>query len=127
VVKTCGKNHVENHPVRTPKHTEIRHKTFYAVMGIPKDVRTSFGGKLRFIQSLKTDSFAEAEDRSILVVHQWKRLIAEARSGRVNPASHSTTSFDRTPTLTSVVDKACYTPPETVVEPVTCSPLSPLI
>jgi len=105
--------------VRTPKHTEIRHKTFYAVLGIPKDVRTSFDGKLRFIQSLKTDSFAEAEDRSILVVHQWKRLIAAARSGRVNPASHSTTSFDRTPTLTSVVDKACYTPSETVVEPVT--------
>jgi len=108
---------VENYPLRTPKHTEVRHKTFYAVLSIPKDVRPSFGGKIRFIQSLKTDSFTEAEDRSILVVHQWKRLIAAARSGRVNPSSHSTTSFDRTPTLTSIVDKACYMPLETVIEP----------
>ena len=65
--------------MRTPKHTEVRHKTFYAVLGIPKDVRPAFGHKLRLIQSLKTDSFAEAEDRSVLVVHQWKRLIAKAR------------------------------------------------
>ena len=123
-VKTCGKHHVENYPVRAPKHTEIRYKTFYAVLGIPKDVRPAFGGKLRFIQSLRTDSFAEAEDRSVLVVHQWKRLIAAARQGRdtliaeaqAEDRSPDDLKFDRIPTPRRDLEKACYTPPEADVE-----------
>lgn len=67
--------------MRKPKHTEIRYKTFYAVLGIPKDVRHKLGGKLRFMQSLKTDSFAEAEKRVVPVVQNWRSLIETARSG----------------------------------------------
>ena len=52
-------------------------KTYYAVMQVPKDLHATFG-KRKFIQTLETHNFAEAEIRKLPHVHRWKSLIKAA-------------------------------------------------
>lgn len=54
-------------------------KTYYAVMQVPKDLHATFG-KRKFIQTLETHNFAEAEIRKLPHVHRWKSLIKAARA-----------------------------------------------
>ena len=56
-----------------------RYRKWYAMLEIPAAVRGHFDGKLRFVQSLKTDSESEAHRRALPIVSMWKRRIADAR------------------------------------------------
>src|SRR5262249_33905797 len=56
-----------------------RYRRWYAILEIPAAVRGHFDGKLRFVQSLKTESESEAHRRALPLVSLWKRRIAEAR------------------------------------------------
>ena len=42
------------------RHIQKRHRTWYATLDIPADVRAHFGGKRRFFKSLETHSEAQA-------------------------------------------------------------------
>jgi len=53
-------------------------ETWYAVLDIPKALRPIFG-KVRFKQTLKTQSKAEAQQRVLGVIHAWRQQIEEAR------------------------------------------------
>lgn len=64
-----------------PKYLQQRRRRWYAVLDIPKDVRPTFGGHPRFVQSLETESLSEAEIRVLRVVAGWKEQIAIARRG----------------------------------------------
>jgi hypothetical protein len=54
-------------------------KTYYAVMQVPKDLHVTLGKK-KFIQTLETHNFAEAEIRKLPHIHRWKSLIKAARA-----------------------------------------------
>lgn len=57
---------------------ELRHRTFFAYLDVPKDVRTRLGRRV-FRTTLQTDSRAVAERRAALLISQWKSEIAQAR------------------------------------------------
>lgn len=67
------------------KHIELRANTWYAVLVIPKDVR-SILDKFKFFKSLETTSKKEACQRAAPLVALWKSQIDEARGnvGAVN-------------------------------------------
>ena len=56
--------------------------TFYAGLDNPKDVRTWFDGKPRFVVSLHSTSLQDAEAKKWSYVLHWKKLIEDCRSGR---------------------------------------------
>lgn len=56
-----------------------RHRTWYAALDIPKDVRPKFGRKPRFVTSLKTDSERRARILAAPIVADWKAQIEAAR------------------------------------------------
>lgn len=57
---------------------EKRHRTYFAYLDIPKDVRKAIGRRV-YRQTLKTDSRSVAERRAAPIVAQWKAEIARAR------------------------------------------------
>lgn len=59
-------------------HLQQRRRRWYAVMHVPPDVRNAFG-KRKFVQSLKTQSEAQAQRLAGPVVAHWKELIRQAR------------------------------------------------
>jgi integrase len=59
-------------------YLQLRGKTWYAVLDVPKDVRDILG-KTKFKQSLKTHSRKEAKPLAHLQVASWKRQIEIAR------------------------------------------------
>ncbi|PPC99528.1 MAG: hypothetical protein CTY35_03980 [Methylotenera sp.] len=67
------------------KHIELRANTWYAVLVIPKDVR-SILDKFKFFKSLETTSKKEARQRAAPLIALWKSQIDEARGnvGAVN-------------------------------------------
>lgn len=67
---------------KNPPYLQYRRRRWYAVMEIPKDVRHKFDGKARFLESLKTESLSEAEQRKWLVIANWKAEIEAARTGQ---------------------------------------------
>lgn len=60
-------------------YLQLRGKTWYAVLDVPKDVRDIIG-KTKFKQSLKTHSRKEAKPLANLLVASWKQQIEIARS-----------------------------------------------
>lgn len=68
-----------------PRYIEKRRKRWYAVLDVPKDVRKSIGLN-RFVQSLETESEANALLRAGVLVERWKKEISVARSGDLEPA-----------------------------------------
>ena len=60
-------------------YLQKRGRRYYAILEIPKALRPRFGKKVRFVQSLKTDSLAQAERRVLQVVAGWKRQLEEAK------------------------------------------------
>lgn len=60
-------------------YLQLRGKTWYAVLDVPKDVRDIIG-KTKFKQSLKTLSRKEAKPLANLLVASWKQQIEIARS-----------------------------------------------
>ena len=59
------------------KHIELRANTWYAVLVIPKDVR-SILDKFKFFKSLETTSKKEACQRAAPLIALWKSQIDEA-------------------------------------------------
>ena len=64
-----------------PKYLIQRRRVWFAIMEIPKPLRSKFG-KVRFKQTLETESLSVAERRVMPVVAHWKRLIDLAKSNR---------------------------------------------
>ena len=62
----------------TPKFLLKQRQGWYAVLEIPKALRNYFG-KVRFKQSLETDSLSVANSRVLPVVAEWKKQIAIAK------------------------------------------------
>ena len=57
---------------------ELRHRTYFAYLDVPKDVRDAIGRRV-FRQTLQTDSRSVAERRAAPLIGQWKAEIARAR------------------------------------------------
>lgn len=66
-------------------HLEKRRRLWYAVLDVPTAQRPLIGKK-RFVQSLGTDSLSVAKTRVLPIIHGWKMLIEEAKSGVVGAA-----------------------------------------
>lgn len=64
-----------------PQYLERRRRRWYAKLTVPEDVRDVIG-KLRFVESLKTESRSVAEQRALLVIHKWKSEIDRARAAK---------------------------------------------
>lgn len=62
-------------------HIEQRHNTFYATLYIPKALRPMFGGKVKFQQTLKTDSRSKAIRLAAPIVALWKAEIERTKRG----------------------------------------------
>ena len=61
-----------------PKFLLKQRQGWYAVLEIPKALRKHFG-KVRFKQSLETDSLSIANSRVLPVIAEWKQQIAIAK------------------------------------------------
>lgn len=57
---------------------ELRHRTYFAYLDVPKDVRKGLRRRV-FRQTLKTDSRSVAERRAAPLIAQWKAEIARRR------------------------------------------------
>jgi hypothetical protein len=57
---------------------EQRNGLWYAVVTIPQDLRQTLGA-VKFIQSLKTHSKAEAQLKAYPLITRWKAEIKKAR------------------------------------------------
>lgn len=63
----------------TKNHLQKRRRRWYALLDVPKDVQGSIG-RIRFLQSLKTESETEAQRRAAPVVAKWRAQIERARA-----------------------------------------------
>ena len=70
-----------------PQFLEKRRRRWYAVLDVPADARKAVGKK-RLVQSLETDSLAQAQIRVLGVVQGWKEQIEALRAS----GSHATGS-----------------------------------
>lgn len=57
--------------------------TWYVRMAVPADVRHAFGGRAKLIKTTGTSNRAEAMDRRLPILAQWKAQIAAARERKV--------------------------------------------
>lgn len=73
-------------------HLELRYKTYYAVLYIPKDVVPALG-KTKFTQSTKTGDKRLAAARARALVINWKQQIALARNESPDPIITSALSL----------------------------------
>ncbi len=64
-----------------PSYIERRRRLLYAKLNIPEDVRDVLG-KMRFVQSLKTDSRSTAERYVTSLITRWKMQIDRARASK---------------------------------------------
>ncbi len=62
-----------------PSHLELRHKTYYALLVVPKDVRHLIK-KTKFFKSTQTSNLKEAEARAATWVFKWKQAIEKERA-----------------------------------------------
>jgi integrase len=65
-------------------HVELRHNTYFAILYIPKDVR-SILGKVKFYKSTETRDLILAEKRAAAYVLGWKQQINDARFKTEDP------------------------------------------
>jgi integrase len=65
-------------------YIELRHKTYFAVYYVPKDVRHIIN-KAKFYKSLKTSDLRTAEIRAQALVLAWKNEVANARATADDP------------------------------------------
>ena len=66
-----------------PSYIQKRANRFYAVMEIPKALRSHFAGKPRFLKSLDTDSLTVARRRVGPIVATWLADLERAKGGPV--------------------------------------------
>ena len=65
-------------------HLELRYKTYYAVLFVPKDVRHIIG-KVKFYKSTQTSSLKIAQQRATAFVLGWQSQIDNARYEAEDP------------------------------------------
>lgn len=56
--------------------------TWYVRLAIPADVRHAFGGRVKLIRTTGTSNRAEAMDRRLPILAEWKSAIVAARAGK---------------------------------------------
>ncbi len=71
-----------------PQHLELRYRTYFALLTIPKDVQFILGKK-RFFQTTQTGDIRIAQAKANLLVIKWKAAIAEARNRSDDPILNS--------------------------------------
>ncbi len=67
-----------------PAHLELRYKTYFAVLYVPRDVRFIIG-KTKFSRSTETGNLRTAEQRASAFVLGWKAEILSARHEAPDP------------------------------------------
>lgn len=77
VVNLCGLSY--RGVPRLPSYLQKRFRRWYAVLEIPKGLRSHLEGKPRFVKSLETDSRSIALRRAAPIVARWKQEIEQAR------------------------------------------------
>jgi len=75
------------------EHLEKRRRLWYGVLDVPIAQRGVLG-KRRFVESLGTDSLSVAKIKVLPVLHAWRVLIEEAKSGKTG-ASQFTHFIDK--------------------------------
>ncbi len=64
-----------------PTYLQKRRRRWYAIMEIPAALRPAFAGKVRFVQSLETESVTDARQKVHGVVADWVAALERARRG----------------------------------------------
>jgi integrase len=62
------------------RYIQKRRQRWYAVLDIPSDLRASFNGRPRFVESMKTGNEAKAVLRAAPKIALWKLQIAKAKA-----------------------------------------------
>lgn len=75
-------------------HLELRYRTYFAVLYIPKDVRVALG-KSKFFETTGTGDLKVAQSIASMKVIKWKAEIANARSKSDDPIINSATELNR--------------------------------
>jgi integrase len=83
-----------------PQHLELRHKTYFALLTIPKDVQHLLG-KTRFFKTTGTGDLKIAQAKADLFVIKWKAEIANARQNTDDPIINSALELNRMSKSTS--------------------------
>ena len=77
-----------------PDHLELRHKTYYAVLYVPKEVQHVIG-KSKFFETTQTHDLRVAQSVAALKVIKWKAEIAAARTRTDDPILKSAIELSR--------------------------------
>jgi integrase len=77
-----------------PTHLELRHKTYFALLVVPKDVR-HIVGKSKFFETTGTGDLKIAQSLATLKVIKWKADIAAARTKTSDPDINSAIELQR--------------------------------
>ena len=77
-----------------PKHLELRHNTYFAVLFIPKEVRPIIG-KLKYYETTGTHDLKIAQAIATIKVIKWKTEIANARKNTEDPILKSAIELNR--------------------------------
>lgn len=77
-----------------PTHLELRYKTYYAVLKVPKDVRHILG-RSSYFETTGTGDLRIARSDAALKVIKWKAEIAAARSRTGDPILQSAQELNR--------------------------------
>lgn len=77
-----------------PTHLELRHKTWFVILTVPKDVKHIIG-RSKFFETTQTHDLRIAEAKAALKVIRWKAEIAEARSKTDDPILNSAIELNR--------------------------------
>ena len=77
-----------------PKHLELRHNTYFAVLFIPKEVRPIIG-KLKYYETTGTHDLKIAQAIATIKVIKWKTEIANARRNTEDPILKSAIELNR--------------------------------
>jgi integrase len=78
----------------TPKHLELRYRTYFAVLYVPKDVQHIIG-KLKYYETTGTGDLRIAQSIASLKVIKWKAEIANARTTTDDPIIKSAIELNR--------------------------------
>lgn len=77
-----------------PQHLELRHKTYFALLTIPKDVQHIIGKK-RFFKTTGTGDARIAQAKAELFIIKWKAEIANARQKNDDPIVNSAIELNK--------------------------------
>lgn len=77
-----------------PKHLELRYKTYFALLVVPKDVRDILG-RSKFFETTGTGDLAIAQPLANLKIIKWKSEIAIARTKSNDPSINSAIELNR--------------------------------